>query len=419
MTTGSEAQSRWDEVSQDSKLPAPTRGHVLHLVENCSVPHDRRVWNEARTLREAGYQVSVICPVGETLDTESFEHRDGVDIYRFKVPFSGKRKTDFLLEYGVAMSASMALAVKVWRTARFDVMHVANPPDFYFPFQWVFGRRGVRFIFDQHDLSAETYREKFQEGNAGRLYKVLAFCEAQSYKAADVVISTNESYRDRAISECGVDPDRNIVVRNAPDPRLHARRPARPELKEGYDHMVMFVGVMGYQDGVHVLVDAAHHVRGTLGRTDVLFAMVGTGDQFEDLLAQHERLRLGDGVRFTGFVSDDEMLDYLATADLGVAPDLDGPLNNVSTMTKTMDYMSMEIPVVSFDLKESRYTAGESAVYVRENTGVALGNAIVDLLDDPDRRAEMGAIGYERITGPLSWARSQEALLRAYDVALS
>ncbi len=426
MTTASQASAPSDPANTAStptgndaeELPTPTRGHVLHLVENCSVPHDRRVWNEARTLRRAGFRVTVISPMGDDLDTEAYEHKEGVDIYRFSMPVGGKRKTDFLFEYGWAMSASLRLALKVWRKSKFDVMHVANPPDFYFPFQWVFGRKNVRFIFDQHDLAAETYREKFEEANAGLLYKVLSFCESQSYKAADAVIATNESYRDRAITECGVPEDRVIVVRNAPDPKLHALRPPRPELKGDYDHMVMFVGVMGYQDGVHVLLDAAHHVRETLGRTDVLFAIVGTGDQYDDLLAQHERLGLGEGVRFTGFVSDEEMLDYLATADVGVAPDLDGPLNNVSTMTKTMDYMSMGMPVVSFDLKESRYTAGDSAVFVKENNGTALGDAIVELIDDPEKRKRMGEIGYERITGPLSWEQSQAALLQAYNTAL-
>lgn len=399
-------------------LPPASRGHVLLLVENCSVPHDRRVWNEASTLRRAGYAVSVISPKGDDLDTQNHERIDDIDIYRFSMPFGGKSKKDFILEYGWAMLATLALALRVWRKERFDVIHVANPPDFYFPFKWLFGPFGVRFIFDQHDLAAETYREKFdetEEGGGGLVYKVLQFCETRSYRAADAVIATNESYRDRAIAEHAVPSDRVVVVRNAPDPRVYKRRPARPELSVGYEHMVMFVGVMGYQDGVHVLVDAAHHVRHTLGRTDVLFSLIGTGDQFDDLQAQHARLELGDGVRFTGFISDDEMLDYLATADIGVAPDLFGPLNNVSTMTKTMDYMSMGMPTVSFDLKESRYTAGDSAVFVADNSAVALAEAIIELVDDPERRQRMGASGYERIIGPLSWQASEVALLSVYE----
>lgn len=419
------------ESQPPPELPPVTKPHVLLLVENYSVPHDRRVWNEARTLREAGYAVSVISPKGENLDTESYERISDVDIYRFSMPFGGKNKADFLLEYGWAMSASLALALKVWRKNPFAVMHVANPPDFYFPFERAFRSKGVKFIFDQHDLSSETYLEKFNEGstgdasgdteasNGGVFYKLLKFCEKKSFAAASMVISTNESYRERAINECGLSPERVIVVRNAPHSDRMQSRPARPELRGDYDSMVMFLGVMGYQDGVHVLVDAAHHVREVRGRKDILFALVGTGDQKKDLLAQHERLGLGEGVRFTGFISEEDLSDYLATADLGVAPDLNGPLNDVSTMTKIMDYMSMGMPVVSFDLKEARFTAGEAAAYVKENTGEALGDMIIELIDDPERRAQMGPIGYERISGPLSWEKSAANLLEVYERALS
>ena len=428
LDTGSADTGSLDTGSPE-EMPPVTKPHVLLLVENYSVPHDRRVWNEARTLREAGYAVSVISPKGEKLDTESFERVSDVDIYRFPMPFGGKNKVDFLLEYGWAMSASLALALRVWRKNPFVAMHVANPPDFYFPFERAFRSKGVKFIFDQHDLSSETYLEKFDEdgsdtptdgeASGGLVYKALQYCEKKSFQAASMVISTNQSYRERAINECGIEPDRVMVVRNAPDPHVYQQRPARPELRGEYDSMVMFVGVMGFQDGVHVLLDAAHHVREARGRTDILFALVGTGDQKQDLLAQHERLGLGEGVRFTGFISEDDMLDYLATADLGVAPDLNGPLNDVSTMTKIMDYMSMGMPVVSFDLKEARYTAGDAAAYVKENSGEALGEMIIELIDDPERRATMGAAGYERVTGPLSWEKSSENLLEVYNRALA
>lgn len=394
----------------------PTRRpHALLVVENCSVPQDRRVWNQARAAVAGGYDVTVISPVGQKAgDVARRETREGVEVRRFPMPFGGPRKIDFLFEYGWAVLACHWLAWRVWRHKRFDVIHVANPPDLFFGLQWLFGRRGARFVFDQHDLGPETYQSKFAEERRDVLARVLGWLEQRSYRAADAVIVTNESYRERAVGRGRMADADVFTVRNSPDLDLFRPRPPRPELKAGFGHLVLFVGTMGHQDGVHVLLDAADHVRRVRGRTDVLFALVGTGDAWERLQARHAELGLGDGVRFTGFISDDDMLDYMATADVGAAPDVDSPLNNISTMIKTMDYMAMGLPVVSFDLVESRVSAGAAAIYASEHTGAAFGEAIIDLLDNPELRAKMGEIGQDRIAGPLSWDNSATALLAAY-----
>ncbi len=393
--------------------------HALLVVENAPVPHDRRVWNQARSLAERGYEVSIISPSDKrSADRPSFERLEGIDIYRFKMPFGGSRKRDFVMEYGWAALAIHSRAMRIWRKKRFDVIHVANPPDIFFGLKWMFGWHGVKFVFDQHDLGPETYQSKFEDEKSGVLHKILTWLERRSYRASDAVIVTNESYRSRALSRGRVPDDNVFVVRNSPDLQLFATRPPTPELKDGYDHMVVFVGTMGFQDGVQVLLDAAHHVRLVRGRRDVLFVVIGTGDVWDELQEQHERMGLGEGVRFTGFISDEDMLDYLATADVGAAPDIDNPLNDISTMIKTMDYMAMGLPVVSFDLTESRRSAGEAAVYVDEHTGQAFGDALVDLLDDPERRAKMSSVGRERIDGPLSWNRSADQLDAAYRRAL-
>ncbi len=393
--------------------------HALLVVENAPVPHDRRVWNEARALVDDGYDVTIISPAdSRAKESPRFEQLDGVDIYRFRMPFGGARKTDFLLEYSWAALAIHFLALRIFIKHRFHIIHVANPPDIFFGLKWLFGLAGVKFIFDQHDLGPETYQSKFDDNRVDALWRVLAWLERRTYRASDAVIVTNESYKARALGRGSVPPEEVFVVRNSPDPALFQPRPAKPELKDGYEHMVVFVGSMGFQDGVQILIDAAHHMREKRQRTDVLFILVGTGDVWDQLQEQHERLGLGDGVRFTGFISDDDMLDYLATADLGAAPDIDNPLNDISTMIKTMDYMAMGVPVVSFDLTESRASAADAAIYVADHTAEAYGDAVIELLDDPERRETMAAYGQERINGPLSWSRSALQLTAAYDEAL-
>lgn len=393
------------------------RPHTLLVVENAPVPHDRRVWNQARALRDAGHDVTIISPASEKLQaTKRREVLDGIDVYRFPMPFGGRRRSDFVLEYGWAVLACHLLAIRVFLRRRFDLIHVANPPDLFFGLGWMFRPFGVAFVFDQHDLSPETFESKF-ERKAGAIGVVLRWLERRSYRASQAVVVTNESYRARATGRGGVDDADVFTVRNSPDLDLFAPRPPRPELKRGHDHLVVFVGTMGHQDGVGVLLDAAAHVRIAEGRDDIGFVFVGTGDTWEELQERHAELALGDGAWFTGFIPDDEMLDILSSADIGAAPDLDLPLNNVSTMIKTMDYMAMGLPVVSFDLTESRVSAGDAAIYARDHSAAAFGDAIIELVDDPERRAEMARIGQERIAGPLSWKHSAENLLAAHDHA--
>ncbi|MEM7338502.1 MAG: glycosyltransferase family 4 protein [Actinomycetota bacterium] len=393
--------------------------HVLLVVENAPVPQDRRVWNQARALRDHGYDVTVLSPADPRAERRmGREQIDGIDIQRFPMPFGGPRKIDFVLEYGWALVVIHLLTLRIWLRRRFVSIHVANPPDLFFGLKWIFGRFGVRFIFDQHDLGPQTYQSKFDEPRQDLLWRALRWMEDRSYGAADVVISTNESYKRHALERTDLGDDDVFVVRNSPDLDLFRPRPPRPELKEGHAHMAVFVGTMAHQDGVEVVLDAAHHIRTVHGRDDVFVVLVGTGDMFDALQERHAELGLGDAVRFTGFISDDDMLGYLASADIGLAPDLDSPLNNISTMIKTMDYMAMGLPVVSFDLIESRVSADDAAIYVPEHSAAAFGDAMLELLDDPARRATMAESGQRRITGPLSWANSAKQLSAAYDRAL-
>ena len=394
------------------------RQHLLLVVENAAVPHDRRVWNQARAGVRNGYDVTVICPKGRAGADARRELSEGVNIRRFPMPFGGPRKIDFLLEYGWALVCIFFLALATYVRRPFHLIHVANPPDLFFGLQWIFARRGVAFVFDQHDLGPETYQSKFEQPTEDTMTRALTWIEQRSYRAADTVIVTNHSYEERALGRGQMAPEDVFVVRNSPDLALFAPGPAKPELKRGFDHLAVFVGTMGNQDGVHIALEAAQHVRADLGRTDIAFVFIGTGDMWDRLQARHAELGCDEGTWFTGFISDEDMLAYLSTATVGMAPDIDSALNNISTMIKTMDYMAMGLPVVSFDLIESRFSAGDSAIYADAHTPAAFGEAIVDLVDDQGRRDKMAAIGTERIQGPLSWARSEERLIACYERAL-
>jgi glycosyltransferase involved in cell wall biosynthesis len=391
---------------------------VLLLVENHSVPADRRVWGEAQTLRRAGYRVSIISPRGRFQDTEPYEAREGVAIHRFTLRFEGNSKLHYVLEYAWALAACFFLSLRIWRTRGFDVVHVGNPPDFFFPLAWFYKLFGKKFIFDQHDLCPETYLSKFPDAGKRMSYRLLRWSEKLTYQAANVVITTNESYRAVAQSRGGVPADRVFVVRNAPNLDVFKPMPPDPALKDGFRYMVTFVGIMAPQDGVDYLLRAAHYVVNDLGRRDILFALVGTGPAWEDLKKMCAELELDPYVRFTGRIPDAPMLKYLATADVCASPDPNNPLNDVSTMNKLMEFMAMGKATVSFELKEARYSAQDAAVYIQDNDWKAFGQAIVDLLNDPQRCRTMGQAGMHRMATELSWKRSEEQLRAAYTRAL-
>lgn len=389
-------------------------GSVLLIVENHSVPADRRVWGEAQSLHHAGYVVSVICPRGRHMDREPYELRDGVAIHRFAMPFDGNSRLNYILEYGWALLACFGLSLRIWARRGFDVVHVGNPPDIFFPLAWFYKIFGKRFVFDQHDLCPETYLSKFPGAGRRFAYRLLLWTEKRSYRAADAVIATNLSYRDVILSRGGVTADRVFVVRNSPNLAVFHPQPPDPALKEGHAFLVVFVGLMAAQDGVDYLLRAAHHVVFARGRRDVFFVLIGTGDSWHDLQKLHAELELGSHVCFTGRIPDEPMLKYLAAADVCASPDPFNPLNDVSTMQKLMEYMAVRKPIVSFDLKESRFSAQDAALYVRDNDWRAFGDAIVELLDDPARRDAMGEAGLRRIRSEIGWERSEEQLRAAY-----
>lgn len=386
---------------------------ALILVENLSVPFDRRVWQECATLRDAGWDVHVICPKGTKRDTEAEAEIDGVRIHRYPLRAATGGPAGYVREYGAALWHTFRLARKVGPVS---VVHACNPPDLLFlPALWL-KRRGARFVFDQHDLVPELYLSRFGRGK-DLLYRGVCALERLTYRAADVVIATNESYRDVAVRRGGKRPADVFVVRSAPDTGRFHPVPAEPELKRGKPHLLCYLGVMGPQDGVDYALRALAKLRDELGRDDWHAVFVGGGDTFDAMVDLSARLGLTDRVEFTGRVPDADLARYLSTADVCLSPDPRNPLNDVSTMNKVMEYMVMGRPIVSFDLKEARVSAGEAALYASADDESEFAGLISLLLDDPDRRARMGKLGQERVGGPLSWANSQTALLAAYDAA--
>ncbi|QBD78396.1 glycosyltransferase WbuB [Ktedonosporobacter rubrisoli] len=387
---------------------------ILMLVENLSVPADPRVWREAQFLRQCGYQVSIICPKGERRDRESYICIDGIHIYRYRLPVTIRKASDYIKEYGLAMLNSFGLSLKVWRRQGFDIIHAANPPDTFFLIGLFYRLFGKKFIFDQHDLAPAMFHIKFKN-RMRALYKLHQFLERCSYRTANVVITTNESQKRNAIEQGKCRQEKVFVVRNGPDIARYTLRPGEPELKQGKRYLLIYIGVMGSQDGVeyalHALADLVHR----RGRHDVALTLLGDGDQLPILKTLAHELKLDEYIHFAGWVSVPEMLRYLAAADIGLSPDPSNELNDRSTMLKTMEYMAMGKPVVAFDLPETHFSAQEAALYATPNEVEEFANHIETLLNDEDLRHRLGVYGRKRIEDLLSWDCTKQNLRRAYE----
>jgi glycosyltransferase involved in cell wall biosynthesis len=382
------------------------------------VPFDRRVWQESLALIRAGYEVHVICPRGRHRDRRPYEEIGGVRIHRFPLDEAAGGVPSYLVEYARALFGMLRLTLRLERREPFDVVHVCNPPDLLFLVAIPSKLRGSSFVFDHHDLVPELLRSRFGERHR-LLHGCARFLERCTFAMADAVISTNESYRRVAIDRGHVDPRRVWVVRNGPD--LGRFRPVAPDptLKRGASHLACYLGVMGYQDGVDYALRALAHLKYELGRDDFHATFIGNGDAFEDNRALAHELRLGGCVEFTGRVSDEVVLQYLSTADVCLAPDPSSPLNDVSTMTKIMEYMAMARPIVAFDLVENRVSAAGAALYARANDERQFAQLVAALFDDPQQRAEMGRVGRERVEGGLDWSHSERRLVALYGELLA
>jgi glycosyltransferase involved in cell wall biosynthesis len=391
----------------------PRKHKVLMLVENASVPADPRVWHEACTLHQLGYHVSVICPTGQTRDKETYICIDGIHIYRYDLPDSTNKSSDYIKEFAVAMLKTLGLSYVVWRQQGFDVIHAANPPDLFFAIGLLYRLLGKKYIFDQHDLAPEVFQVKFQ-GRMKPLYSLLKFFELASYQIANVVITTNESQKQMALERGHCPPNKVFVVRNGPDLDNFNGVQPEPALKRGRRYLLAYIGIMGIQDGVDNALKALHDLVHKRGRQDVSLVLMGTGEQIEDLKKLAHDLKLDDYVNFAGWLDRQDLLRYLMVTDIGLSPDPSNELNDRSTMLKTMEYMAMGKPVVAFDLPETRYSAQNAALYATPNHSEEFADKIEMLLDNAELRQQMGALGRKRIEEELCWDRTKINLWHAY-----
>lgn len=387
---------------------------VCIIVENLPVPLDRRVWQQSCALRDAGYEVVVICPQMRGFN-ESEEVIDGIQVYRHWISEEAGEVGGFLREYSSALWGEFKLLWKAWRRHRFDIVHLCNPPDLLFLVAAPYKLTGTRIIYDVHDICPEMFEAKF--GKRGLLYWAVRAAEWATHFFADVVIATNESVRNIALSRGGQVPDNVFVVRTAPK-ITDTRAEPEPALKKTRKHLVSYVGVMGNADGVRYIIEAAHYLVNISGRDDIQFLLMGSGPEYDKLVALRNELGLIDFIDLPGRVSNDFLFTALQTMDLGVSSDPINPYNDHCTMNKVLEYMTFAKPQVMFDLKEGRFSAGDAARYVPENSAQALGQAIADLLDDPEERERMGRLGHERFHSLLNWEKSVDQLKAAYTYAL-
>jgi glycosyltransferase involved in cell wall biosynthesis len=374
---------------------------ILIIVQNLPVPFDRRVWLECQALTSAGYRVAVVCPKGK--GDPGYEVIDGVEIHRYRPYAPGGSKLSFVAEYAYSFLATAWHTLKARRNGRFAVIQACNPPDIFWPIALAFRLERTKFVFDHHDLCPELFLSRFENPPA-LPFKGLLWLERRTFRTARHVISTNESYRQIAIERGGKSPGDVTVVRTGPNPDRLKRGPAEEELKRGRKHLVAYIGVMGPQDGVDIAVRAA----------GIIVREFGRDDSYDELVALRDELSLQGHVEFTGRAPDELVTKIMSTASAGLSPDPKNPLNDVSTMNKTMEYMAFELPVVAFDLRETRVSAQDAAVYATPNDVHEYAKALVALLDDEAARAQLGKLGRARVEDDLAWSHQERAYLGVY-----
>lgn len=390
---------------------AVNKPHFLIIVQNLSVPYDRRVWLECNSLIESGFDVSVICP--RSKGDKKRETLSGVKIYRYAPPPATKGVLSFIVEFAYCFIRTFVLSLVIHSRRRIDVVQTCNPPDTYWALGLFFKIFGTTFVYDQHDLCPEIFDARFGENVSGMkkfLRAGLLWSEKMNYTTACKVISTNESYRELALTRGGKSTDDVTIVRSGPNPEKLFSVDVDATVKRSRDYLLVYIGVMGPQDRVDIAIDAMSELVNRRGRKDVSLALLGDGDCHAELKEQTTQLNLDEFVTFTGRANDEVIRQYFSSADIGIAPDPATPFNSHSTHNKIMEYMMFSLPVIAFNLKETILSGQDAVMVVEENASpLAMADAIEELLGDDVRRKEMGEFGYERAHNKLIWKHQSPA----------
>lgn len=403
-------------MSENISAPAEPAGRVLIIVENLPVPFDRRVWQEATTLRAAGYEVSVISPKGKGYD-KSQEVLDGINIYRHALPLEASGALGYLVEYASALAAELFLSFRVLRRHGFDIIHACNPPDLIFLVALVhkvfFGKK---FLFDQHDINPELYEVKF--GKRGVFHRLLNFFERCTFRCADGSLATNETLKKRAVSLRGMPADKVWTVRSFPDLEKFKRTAPDRRIKVRHKYLIGYVGIMAEQDGVEILVRAMAHIVNKQGRDDVKCLIIGDGPDYDRLRSMAKELELNEHIQFTGYQTGEALMSGLSACDIGVIPDPPNACNDKLSMNKVFEYMALGLPFVQFNLEQAKIEAGEAAHVVDEVTPEGMANGILELLGNEGARQRMSAYATQRAQREFHWKVEKHSLLEAYRTLL-
>lgn len=384
---------------------------ILIIVENLPVPFDRRVWLEARTLRAAGAEVFVICPTGKDYET-NYELLEGIHVYRHSLPLEADGALGFLVEYGAALFWESWLAWKIYFKHGLDAIHGCNPPDLIFLVAVQFRLFGVKYLFDHHDINPELFEAKYHK--KGFFWNLMTLFERVTFRMAKVSIATNESYKNIAVTRGRKDPDDVFVVRSGPDLSRVKQVPPNDMWRNGRTYMVGYVGVMGQQEGLDLLLESMNYIVHKLDRQDVQMCLVGGGPALDMLKDMAKELGVAEYVTFTGRAPDADLFEILCTSDICVNPDRVNAMNNLSTMNKIMEYMAMGKPIVQFDVREGRFSARDASLYAKANDPIDMAKKILSLLADEPGRKKMSEFGSKRVREQLSWQQQIAPLINAY-----
>jgi glycosyltransferase involved in cell wall biosynthesis len=396
--------------------------HILFVVENCSVPDDQRVWKEAKAVKEMGFDVSIISPKDSKRDKEKYTVINDIEIYRYKQLVLGTGFISYFFEYANYLLLTFFLCLKINFKKKVSVFHSANPPDLFFLIFIFFKIFRAKYIFDVHDLFANTFESKYEKRKGFLKSFLLGFVnliEKINIKAADFIVVTNQSYKEYLINKYRISDKDIFIVRNAPE--LDNRLEFAPDviLKNGKKYLLVFFGMMGEDDGVDVILKACHYIIHEKNFSDFYCCLLGPDNierspYIKELKKLYTELNLSENVKFTGYLLWEEIHTYLNTADIGLSPDLYTLQNDISTMIKIMEYMSHGLPILSFNLKENKYSAGEAAVYCDSYGYKEFAEKIMYMLNDEKLLKDKSEVGLKRYKTDFNWSKSSQNIKELY-----